>query len=205
MRIGKARFLRILLHVAALMPLVLFSWDLVHGQLTANPIREIQLRTGRYALLMLTLTLACTPVYTVTGLKEVLSFRRPLGLYAFAYASWHMLNLVGLDYRFDFPLLWVDLAEKRYIVVGFAAFLILLTLAMTSTSGWMKRLGRNWRRLHGLVYLAGVLAVIHYIWQAKVAVRTPLIYGIVIILLLLLRIPAVGRLATKYLKRRSKQ
>ncbi|MDP2917522.1 MAG: protein-methionine-sulfoxide reductase heme-binding subunit MsrQ [Dehalococcoidia bacterium] len=194
--------LRILLHAGALSPLLLLIWDFTQGGLTANPIREIQLRTGRYTLLLLTLTLACTPVYNFTGFRQALALRRPMGLYAFAYASLHLLNLVGLDYGFDFALLWEDIAEKRYIIAGFAAFLILLALAVTSTKGWVRRLGRNWQRLHWLIYVAGILAVLHYLWQIKIAISAPFIYGIIVLVLLLLRVPAVSRVTMKYFKRK---
>lgn len=193
--------IEVLLHLGALLPLVILAQDFAQGQLTVNPIREIQLRTGRYALIFLMLSLACTPVYDFTNFKLMLRLRRPLGLYAFMYSCLHLLNFIGLDYRFDFSLLWEDIAEKRYIVAGFAAFLILLALAITSTKGWMKRLGKNWTQLHRLVYMAGVLVVLHYFWQAKADIRAPLVYAIIVVLLLLLRIPIVSRKVKEGLKK----
>ena len=184
----------LVVHIALLIPLALLAVDWTQDQLTANPIREIQLRTGRYALLLLVLTLACTPVYNISGFKPILSLRRILGLYAFGYALLHLLNFIGLDYGFNFALLWEDISEKRYIIVGFVAFLILMALAVTSSKGWMGRLGKNWRRLHMLIYLAGLLAVLHYLWQLKVGFKQPLIFGIIIIVLLILRIPQVTRI-----------
>lgn len=201
----KTTAIRVLLHIGALLPLVILVWDYTQGQLTANPIREIQLRTGRYTLLLLTLSLACTPVYNFTRLRYVLLLRRPLGLYAFTYACLHLLNFIGLDYGFNFALLWKDIAEKRYIVAGFAAFLILLALAITSSQGWIERLGKNWQRLHRLVYAAGILAVLHYLWQIKVVIRAPLIYGIMIILLLLLRLPVLSQMTAKCSRRRKER
>lgn len=197
----KDRIIQVLLHTGALLPLILLVWDFTQGQLTANPIREIQLRTGRYTLLLLTLSLACTPVYNFTGLRQALLLRRPLGLYAFAYACLHLLNFVGLDYGFKFTLLWADIDEKRYIVVGFLAFLVLLALAVTSTRGWVKRLGKNWQRQHRLVYAAGILAVLHYLWQVKVYINAPFIYGTIIVLLRLLRIPLLSRMTEGLFKR----
>jgi len=193
----RALLVRILLHIGALIPLTLLAWDLALGQLTADPIREVQLRTGRYALILLTLTLACTPVYNLTGFKETLMVRRPLGLYAFGYTCLHLLNFIGVDYRFDLALLWPDISQKPYIIVGFVAFLILLALAVTSTAGWMKRLGRNWGRLHAAVYAAALIADLHYWWQLKVNENGPLIYGAIIVVLLLLRLPPVKRLARR--------
>jgi len=185
--------LQILTHVAVLVPLALIVWDYTQGRLSANPIQAITLRTGKVALVLLVLSLACTPINTLFGFKSALRVRRALGLYAFMYAGLHLLIFTGLDYQFDFGLLWADVAEKRYIVVGLAAFLILLPLAVTSTKGWMKRLGKTWKNLHKLVYLAGLLAVTHFVWQVKSDIREPLLYGIVVVLLLIARIPGVKR------------
>ncbi len=198
-------FSQILLHLVLLLPSIVIAWDYTQGQLTANPIQEIQLRTGRYALILLMLSLAPTPIHRLTGFRQVLALRRTLGLYAFAYACLHLLNFVGLDYGFNFAWLWADIAEKRYVVAGFGAFLILLALAVTSTRGWQRRLGSNWKRLHRLVYAAGALAVVHYLWQTKLDIRAPLLDVAIIVLLLLLRIPGVSEAASKLFKRRSKE
>lgn len=189
--------LQILIHIAALLPLAVLAWDFTQGGLTVNPIREIQLRTGKYALVLLVLSLACTPISTVFRLKQVLRLRRPLGLYAFMYASLHFLNFVGLDYGFDFDLIRGDIVEKRFALVGFAAFLSLLLLAVTSTKGWVKRLGKSWERLHWLAYLAALLAVAHFALQVKADFREPLLYGAVVILLLIIRIPSVRKVVSK--------
>jgi len=148
----KARWLQIVTHIAALLPLALLVWDYAQDQLTADPIREITLRTGRYALILLILSLACTPVHIVFGFKRVLRVRRALGLYAFLYASLHLLTFVGLDYGFDFALVGRAILEKRFVQIGFLTFLILLPLAITSTRGWMKPgslAGRDAFRLGG--------------------------------------------------------
>ncbi len=190
-------WLQILIHIAALLPLAMIVWDFSQGQLTANPIREIQLRTGRVALTLLVLSLACTPIYIVFGFKQVLALRRTLGLYAFTYASLHFLNFIGLDYGFNFMLIREDISEKRFALVGFAAFLILLLLAITSTATWKKRLGKNWQRLHRLTYAAALLAVLHFVWQVKVEVPQPLIYSAILILLLVVRIPWIRKVIGK--------
>jgi sulfoxide reductase heme-binding subunit YedZ len=182
-----------------LAPLALLVIEYYVGRLGPNPIREIQLRTGSYTLFLLVASLACTPLYTLTGISRVLDLRRVLGLYAFSYAALHFMNLVGLDYQFDFEALWRDIAEKRYILAGFPAFLVLLILAITSTTGWKRRLGKNWKRLHRLVYLAGVLAVLHYFWQVKVSVPGPTVYAAILVVLLLLRLPVAERLAARRL------
>lgn len=186
-------WLRILVHLAALSPLALLAWDFTQGQLTANPIREIQLRTGKTTLVLLVLSLACRPAGAILGFKQVLTLRRPLGLYAFAYACLHLLNFVWVDYGFDFELIRQDALEKRFALAGLLAFLCLLPLALTSTKGWRRRLGKRWARVHTLVYLAASLAVIHFIWQTKADFRQPLAYGAVVAVLLAARLPHVRK------------
>lgn len=203
-RPGLAWF-QILVHIFALAPLVRLLWDFTQGQLSADPIREIQLRTGRHALDLLVLTLACSPIYNVFGLKAALQLRRLFGLYAFGYASLHFLNFIGLDYGFDLALIRADVADKRFIIAGFAAFLILLALAATPIEGMKRRSSRNWRRLHRLVYAAALLAALHFVWQTKADFLVPLLYSAVVVLLLILRIPIIeqwARLPSKWLKRR---
>lgn len=186
--------LQLVTHVGALVPLALIFWDLTQDQLTAEPIREIQLRTGRSALILLVLVLAFTPLSKVSRLRWLLKLRRLCGLYAFAYASLHFLNFIGLDYGFDLGLLQKDLPEKYFIFLGFAAFLSLLPLAITSTKGWRQRLGKNWQRLHWLIYLAASLAVTHFFLLAKAGRREPFLYAAVVLLLLLTRLPGLGKI-----------
>jgi len=185
--------LYLIVHLCAIFPLAWLIWDFSTDNLTANPIQAATLRTGKAAIVLLVLTLAVTPFYTVFGFKPILTIRRTLGLYTFLYVSIHFLIFTGLDYGFDVTLLKEAIFEKRYALVGFAAALILLPLAITSTRGWMKRLGRKWKQLHRLIYLAGLLAVIHYIWLVKGDIRQPLLFGLVVILLLLARVPAIRR------------
>lgn len=199
MRGLKVPGLQVLVHIGALLPLVWLIWQFSQGQLTANPIREVQLRTGKYALNLLVLSMACTPIYNIFGFGPARRLRRTLGLYAFMYASLHLLNFIGLDYGFDFALIQEGISSKRFALVGFAAFLILLLLAITSTKGWVKRLGENWKRLHRLLYVAGVLAVLHFVWltKSKADLRVPLIYGAVITLLLIVRIPVISKIISR--------
>ncbi len=184
---------QVIVHLAALAPLALLIWDGLHGSLTAEPIRALTLRTGKPALVLLVLSLACTPLSAIFGLRQALKWRRPLGLYAFFYAALHFLIFVGVDYGLDLSLLREALLEKRYALAGSAALLLLLPLAITSTRGWMRRLGRHWKRLHRLVYPAGILAVVHYVWLVKADLREPLMWGAAVALLLSLRLPAVRR------------
>jgi sulfoxide reductase heme-binding subunit YedZ len=201
----RKNWLRILTHVGALVPLVWLLWDFWFDNLTVNPIQDITFRTGKPALILLVLSLACTPVSTVFGFKKVLPLRKPLGLYAFMYVCLHFLTFIGLDYGFDPGLLYEAIFEKRYALVGFAAFLILLPLAITSTQGWMRRLGKNWKRLHRGVYLVGILAVVHYVWLVKADIREPLLYGVAVALLLILRLPALRRPISNFRSRFKKQ
>lgn len=200
----KTSWLQIIIHIGALLPLVILIWDFTQGRLTVNPIQEIQLRTGKYALVLLVLTLLVTPANIMFGIKQALRLRRQLGLYAFMYASLHFLNFIGLDYRFDFTLIQEDIAGKRFVLAGLAAFLSLLLLAVTSTKGWMRRLGKNWERLHWLIYLAAALAVTHFVWQVKADLREPLIYGLVVFILLAVRLPAIRKMVNER-RRRLKQ
>jgi sulfoxide reductase heme-binding subunit YedZ len=186
-------WLSILTHVGALLPLARLIWNFFHDQLTANPIQYITFQTGKSALVLLVLALACTPLNTIFELKRVVGLRKTLGLYAFLYATLHFLTFVGLDYQFDPELLKEAIFKKRYALVGFAAFLSLLPLAITSTKGWMQRLGKNWKRLHRLIYLAALLAVIHFVWLVKSDIREPLGYGAVVLLLLALRLKAIRK------------
>jgi methionine sulfoxide reductase heme-binding subunit len=183
----KRNWLLILAHFGALLPLTRLIWNFFHDQLTANPIQYITFQTGKSALVLLILALACTPLNTVFGFRQVVGLRKSLGLYCFLYATLHFFTFVGLDYGFDPSLLKEAIFKKRYALVGFAAFLALFPLAITSTRGWMRRLGRNWKRLHRLIYLAALLAVIHFVWLVKSDVREPLAYGAVVVILLALR------------------
>ena len=187
----QAQWFRITVHIGALIPLAVLIWSYSRGQLTADPIRAIILRTGKTALILLVLSLTCTPVNSLFGFKPALKVRRALGLYAFLYAAIHLSVFVGLDYGFDPALLQDALLEKRYALVGFAAFLILLPLAITSTRGWMRRLGQTWKKLHQSVYLAALFVIIHFVWLVKADIREPLMYGAVVVALLAFRIPRV--------------
>jgi len=189
----KENWLRLVTHIGAFIPLALLAWDYWGGQMSVNPVQDITLRTGKAALVLLVLSLACTPINSVFGFRPVLRVRRALGLYAFMYVGLHLLIFVGLDYGFDLLLIREAILEKRYALVGFAAFLILLPLALTSTKGWMRRLGKLWKRLHRAVYVAALLAVLHFVWLVKSDIREPLLFGAVVLVLLLLRISPIRR------------
>lgn len=182
-------------NIGAAIPLLWLAWDYGQGNLGVNPIAEITTRTGKTGLIVLLLSLACTPLMTVTGWRQPGTVRKSLGLWAFVYATFHLLNFVGLDYGFDLGFILQDgLPTKPYIVVGLLAFLILVPLALTSTKGWQRRLGKNWKRLHRFVYLAGVAVIVHFLWIAKAADDwEPALYGLLLSILLTLRVPAVRK------------
>src|SRR5262245_14108774 len=167
----KKNWLRVAIHIGAWIPLAVLIWDFMHNQLTVNPIQEATYRTGKTALILLLLALACTPLNTLLGLKQVLPLRRPLGLYAFMYVCIHLVIFAIIDYGLDVDLIKEAIVEKRYVLVGFTAFLLLVPLAITSTKGWMRRLGKRWKKLHRLVYLVASLAVIHFVWLVKADYR----------------------------------
>ena len=187
--------LRVLTHLGALVPLAVLLADFAGDRLSVNPIEDVQLRTGRYALLMLLLSLAATPVSRILRLPQVKPLRKTLGLYAFGYAGLHMLNFIGLDYRFDVTLIGDGILEKPFVLAGIATLLVLLTLAITSTAGWQARLGKKWPNLHRLVYLAIVLDLVHFTLQEKSDFTRPAIYGTMAAALLLVRLPLVRRVA----------
>jgi sulfoxide reductase heme-binding subunit YedZ len=145
--------------------------------------------TGVWTLRLLALTLAITPVRRLTGWHGLIRYRRMLGLFAFCYATVHLSVYVGLDWFFDLGAIGRDIAKHPYVTVGMAAFVLLIPLAVTSTKGWIRRLGgRRWARVHRLVYVVGVAGVVHYLWAVKRDVRDPVLYGVVIGVLLALRV-----------------
>jgi methionine sulfoxide reductase heme-binding subunit len=177
-----------LVHPAALLPLALLIWQLWRGELTADPIRELVLRTGDYALALLVLSLACSPAARLFNLPQVLQLRRPLGLYAFGYSGLHLMVFAGLDYGFDLELMLHDVLGKRFALVGIAAFLAMVPALLGSARGWMSRPGRRQRWLHRSTYLAALLAAAHFALEVKIDRRIPLAVGAVVVVLLLLRL-----------------
>jgi len=193
------RVLKILLFLACLAPLgklVLEIFAITGFSLGANPIEEVIHRFGKWGLNFLLITLAVTPVRKLTGRGWLLRFRRMLGLFAFFYVLMHFLSYAGLDQRFDLSVILEDIAERPYITLGFTALLLLLPLAITSTNGMMRRLGRRWQKLHRLVYVIAILGVWHFYWQVKLDTLDALIYAIILAILLGYRIwSKYGRIA----------
>ncbi len=173
----------------ALVPFGALIWRILHNQLGANPVEFLQHATGDWTLRFLVFTLCITPFRKLFKLPDLIRFRRMLGLFAFFYVSLHFLTYLGPDQAFDLSAMWKDVAKRPFITVGFAAFVLLIPLAITSTTGWIRRLGgKRWQLLHRSIYFAAVCGVIHYYWLVKSDVRKPLFYGGLVAILLLWRL-----------------
>jgi sulfoxide reductase heme-binding subunit YedZ len=159
----------------------------ITGTLGANPVEEIQDRLGNWGLRFILIALAVTPLRRITGRPELLRFRRMLGLFAFVYTLMHFLAWLILDQGLLWSAIVEDIAERPFVTIGFAALLILTAMAITSTSGMRRRLGRRWQQLHYGAYAAGILGVWHYWWQVKKDIQDPLIYATLLTLLLAVR------------------
>lgn len=171
-----------------LWPALELGWRIVQQQLGANPVEAVSHLTGIWALRLLLLTLAMTPLRQLTGRVEFVQVRRLLGLWVYAWVCVHFAVYLTLDLQWSLPTLAEDLVERRYLTVGFAAWMILLPLTVTSTPGWQRRLKRNWKRLHRLVYIAAMLGVLHFIWLVKSDLREPLLYAAILAVLLGFRV-----------------
>ena len=177
----------------ASLPLLALAWRAAAGGLGANPIETVTHVTGAWSLRLLLLTLAVTPARRLLGLAWLAPLRRALGLAAFSSACLHLLAFVVLEHFFDWGALFEDVLERRYVTVGFAAFLCLVPLAVTSTRGWQRRLGRRWVVLHRAVYPAAALGIARHLWLVKADLREPLIHAGILALLLASRLWRPGR------------
>jgi sulfoxide reductase heme-binding subunit YedZ len=192
--------LQIAMHLYAWSALVALTFDLITHHLTANPIQAMEQRTGRHAITLLVLALACTPLNTLFGWRELLKRRRALGLYTLMYATVHVLIFINLDYGLAWSLIIQTVIQKSYILYGMTVFLLLIPLGITSFDIWKVRLGKNWKRLHQIIYLIAPIAVLHYalskkgdIFHLQGDIVRPLIYGLVVLILLVLRLPFIRR------------
>ena len=192
--------LQISIHIYAWSALVWIAYQMWTGTFSINPIQELEQRTGRHAITLLVLSLLCTPINTIFKWSEPLKRRRALGLYAFMYAAIHVLIFVNLDYGLAWSLIIETVVQKPYILVGLLTFLLLIPLAFTSFDIWKKRMGKNWKKLHKLVYYIAPLAVLHYAWSKKGDIFNlsgdiirPLIYGLILAIFLTIRIPAIRK------------
>ena len=172
----------------SLLPFLWLLFRTVTDRLSANPIEDITLTTGIWALRFLTASLAITPLRRVTGWNRLIQYRRMLGLFAFFYASLHAATWIVLDLYFAWDLILADLAKRPFITAGMVAFLTMVPLAVTSTRGSIRRLGRRWQLLHRLVYVSAGAAALHYLWKVKVVIGSPVYYAGLIVALLLFRV-----------------
>ncbi|MBW3627854.1 MAG: sulfoxide reductase heme-binding subunit YedZ [Gemmatimonadetes bacterium] len=185
--------LRTLLFVICLLPLANLIFDGFTGGLEAEPVKDITHRTGWWALTLLLLTLAITPIRKLSGWNHVIKLRKTLGLFAFFYASIHLLIYFGLDQAFSFAYIGEDIIKRPYITVGFTALLLLVPLALTSNLKAIRRLGKRWQKLHRLIYLCAALGVLHFYWLVKADVREPLFFAAALAILLAFRLPLLQR------------
>ena len=172
----------------SLIPFLLILYKIIFNKLGPEPVKEITHFTGEWTLLFIIFTLSMSPLKKITKLNIWISFRRMLGLFLFFYATLHMLTYVAIDYRLDFQSISKDILTKKFIFVGFAAWILLLPLAFTSSKKAMIYLKDKWKKLHRLIYIISILGIIHFIWLVKKDLTEPIIYAVIIIILLLLRI-----------------
>jgi len=183
------KWTKVVVFLGSSIPFVLLSWGLLRGDLGINPVETLQHTTGDWTLRFLIFTLAITPLRKTFKLPELIRYRRMLGLFAFFYVVLHFLTYLGPDQSFNFSGMWDDVAKRKFVTVGFAAFVLLIPLAATSTAGMIRRLGgKRWQALHRLIYICAILGVIHYYWLVKSDVRKPLFYGALVGILLLWRV-----------------
>jgi sulfoxide reductase heme-binding subunit YedZ len=198
MKKTRVTLLQVIVHIGGWIPLARILFDFFTHHLTANPIQAIEQRTGLPALHFLLLSLACTPISSILGWMELTQLRKALGNYGFLYAALHVFTFFVIDYGLKLNTVWRDVKNKPYIIVGAIAFSLLLPLAITSVNYWMKRLGKNWKRLHKLVYIVSPLVVFHFLLVVKGNLTRlqgnliqPILYGSIAIILLILRISKI--------------
>jgi sulfoxide reductase heme-binding subunit YedZ len=187
----RRHWVRLVTHLGSVAPLLYLAWRYAGGRFL-DPVRQITASTGRTAIALLVLTLACTPVAIITGWRRVLRARKALGLYAFLYAALHFLTFAWWDYGLSWELLAPAIFGQRFVVYGLLSLLLLIPLAITSTRGWRRRLGGAWQRIHWLVYPAVLLAVVHYLRIGKDA-AIPTRYAVLVGVLLVVRLPFIRR------------
>jgi len=185
----RSRWSKVVVVLLCLAPLFRLASRVWNQDVTANPTEFIQHFTGDWTIRLIVATLAVTPLRKLLGVPDLIRFRRMIGLFAFYYACLHFLTYLWLDKLFDFPAMLKDVGKRPFITAGFAAFVCLIPLALTSTAGWIRRLGgKRWRRLHSLVYVTAIAAVAHYYWLVKSDIRQPMLYATLVALLLAWRV-----------------
>jgi sulfoxide reductase heme-binding subunit YedZ len=178
------RFAKPAVFALCALPFVWLVFRALTGRLSINPVEDLTLTTGIWTLRFLVFTLLVTPLRRLTGWNRVIQYRRMLGLFAFFYASVHFAIYIAIDQFFAFDLILKDIVKRPFITMGFTAFVLMIPLAVTSTKGWIRRLGRKWQLLHRLIYISAVCAAVHYLWKVKVMIGSPVYYAAVIAILL---------------------
>jgi len=181
-------FLKSIVFLLALLPLLLLIRGFFTNDLTANPVEYLLRQTGYWGLVLLFLSLAVTPARRLFRWKKIVSLRRMLGLFSFTYIGLHFLIYLFLDRELYWDEIIPDIVKRPYITIGFSAFLAMIPLAVTSTKGWMKRLGKGWQKLHRLTYVIAVAGVVHFWWQVKADIRQPALFAVILLILFALRL-----------------
>ena len=181
-------YLKVMIFTLSLMPIFYIIYQILTNQLGPEPIKDITHHTGKWTLYFIVITLAMTPLKKITKLNIWINYRRMFGLFIFFYASVHLMTYVGLDYRFDLESIGDDIIKKKYIFIGFSAWLLLIPLAITSNKRMVKILKDKWKKLHRLIYLISLFGGIHYLWLVKRDLTEPLIFLTVILILLVFRL-----------------
>jgi len=181
-------YLKVVIFIFSLVPIFYIIYQIITNQLGPEPIKDITHHTGKWTLYFIVITLAMTPLKKITKLNIWINYRRMFGLFIFFYSSVHLMTYVGLDYRFDLTSIGSDIIKKKYIFIGFAAWLLLIPLVVTSNKKMMKILKNNWKKLHRLIYLISLFGVIHYLWLVKRDLTEPLIFLTIILILLAFRL-----------------
>lgn len=184
----RRRWVKPLVFLLCLIPLALLTYRWQTNQLGINRAETIARFTGDWTLRMLLFSLTITPLRRITGWNDLIRFRRMLGLFAFFYGSLHLLHYLAIDKAWFWPEIWDDLTVRRFFIMGWTAFLLMVPLALTSTTAAIRKLGRNWARLHRLAYVSAVAGVVHFYWQGKAALWDPILYGIAVFILLAIRL-----------------
>ena len=186
-----SKWTKVVVFLACLAPLGMLVWRGLHNDLTANAVEFVEHQTGDWTIRFLIFTLAITPLRKILKLPQLIRFRRMLGLFAFFYGCLHFATWIALDRYFNWAEMLKDVAKRPFVTAGFVGFVLMIPLAITSTAGWIRRLGgKRWQMLHRAIYLSAIAGVIHYYWQVKSDVRKPLQYAFVVGLLLAWRIGA---------------
>jgi methionine sulfoxide reductase heme-binding subunit len=184
-----SKWTKVVVFLLCLLPLAILVWRGLHNNLSANAVQFVEHWTGDWTLRFLIFTLAVTPLRKILKLPQLIRFRRMLGLFAFFYACLHFITWLWLDRYFNWPEMLKDIGKRPFITVGFTGFVLMIPLAITSTAGWIRRLGgRRWQMLHRAIYLSAIAGVIHYYWLVKSDVRKPIFYGVLVGILLLWRV-----------------